>query len=325
MANYLNSIPSKLIEKKLAKKLVMTLLARNEEDILDLCIEFHLNSGVDFIVATNNASTDSTREILEKYQKQGVLHLIDEPSTNYDQVAWVDRMIKIAKNKYKADFVINVDADEFWFCNYGNIKLALPDAKKFNVVCVNSFQINPPKIESKKFEINRDIVGWIAPAWKCLHSVRGYKKIGMGNHDVYMKSGFRKYYFTLDITIFHFCLRSYAQYERKVINTYNSLEQGLKEGKYSIDAGTHIREYYELFLKGELKNYYDFLANEVNGRVKDNRLYDFINNGYKSIESKTCEDFKLFNSAIKIVKKNRLDKLKLSLSRRIHKVKKYLP
>ena len=59
-------------------KLVMTLLVRDEEDILDAQIAFQLNSGVDFVIATDNRSEDGTAEILESYARQGVLHLLRE-------------------------------------------------------------------------------------------------------------------------------------------------------------------------------------------------------------------------------------------------------
>ena len=50
-------------------KLVMTLLVRNEADIVDAQIAFHLNAGVDFVIATDNRSNDGTTEILERYER----------------------------------------------------------------------------------------------------------------------------------------------------------------------------------------------------------------------------------------------------------------
>ena len=57
-------------------KLVMTLLARDEADVVDAQISFHLNAGVDHVIATDNRSTDGTTEIFESYAQAGYLHLI---------------------------------------------------------------------------------------------------------------------------------------------------------------------------------------------------------------------------------------------------------
>ncbi len=53
----------------MTNKLIMTLLVRDEADILEYNICHHLNQGVDFIIAIDNGSIDKTPDILRKYQK----------------------------------------------------------------------------------------------------------------------------------------------------------------------------------------------------------------------------------------------------------------
>jgi hypothetical protein len=66
-------------------KLVLTVLARDEADVIDAQIGFHLNAGVDFVIATDNNSRDGTTEILEAYERDGALHLIREPAEGLRQ------------------------------------------------------------------------------------------------------------------------------------------------------------------------------------------------------------------------------------------------
>ena len=49
----------------------MTLLVRDEADVVDAQIAHHLSAGVDFVVATDNRSVDGTTEILERWESEG--------------------------------------------------------------------------------------------------------------------------------------------------------------------------------------------------------------------------------------------------------------
>jgi len=103
-------------------KLVMTLLARDEADIVDAQLKFHLNAGVDYVVATDNLSQDGTTDILESYAKDGVLHLIREPGEYLRQADWITRMGRMAASDFGADWVIHSDADEFWWPRGDSLK-----------------------------------------------------------------------------------------------------------------------------------------------------------------------------------------------------------
>ena len=93
----------------------MTLLARDEVDVVESWLAFHLNAGADFVVATDNRSQDGTTEILERYAREGHVHVIHEDGEDLRQDEWVTRMARLAATDFAADWVINSDADEFWW------------------------------------------------------------------------------------------------------------------------------------------------------------------------------------------------------------------
>ena len=95
--------------------LVMTLLARDEADVIESWLSFHLNAGADFVVATDNRSEDGTTEVLERFAREGHVHLIREDGEDLRQNEWVTRMARLAATDFGADWVINSDADEFWW------------------------------------------------------------------------------------------------------------------------------------------------------------------------------------------------------------------
>ncbi|MGH3136160.1 MAG: glycosyltransferase family 2 protein [Gaiellaceae bacterium] len=102
-------------------KIVQTLLVRDEADIIDAHLAYHLNHGVDFVIATDHDSQDGTTEILETYARDGYVRRTPE-SGAMREVKWRTRMARIAFVEHGADWVINADADQFWWPRRGDLR-----------------------------------------------------------------------------------------------------------------------------------------------------------------------------------------------------------
>lgn len=112
-------------------RVVLTLLVRDEVDVVADMLLWHLSHGVDHVIAMDNASTDGTTEILEDLAATGALTLIHQPSDAYLQDVWTTEMAHIARNEHAADWVIPSDADEFWMATgEGDLKDALADISR---------------------------------------------------------------------------------------------------------------------------------------------------------------------------------------------------
>src|SRR5215210_8653678 len=105
-------------------KIVMTLLVRNEEDILDAHLSFHRAAGVDLVLAIDNDSDDSTPDILASYARDGFVDVMRE-TDDLQQAEWVTKLARRAATEFGADWVINSDADEFWWPRGGSLREVL--------------------------------------------------------------------------------------------------------------------------------------------------------------------------------------------------------
>ena len=204
----------------------MTLLVRNEADIVDAQIAYHLNAGVDLVIATDNRSEDGTTEILERYAHAGCLHLLHEDGDDMRQDEWVTRMARLAATEFEADWVIDSDADEFWWPRGGSLKevlAAIPE--RYGIVrgCWRHFV---PRPDDGEVFYERMTVRLTTPAppgdmrtifhahQKIAHRGDPFVRVERGNHDV-DGPGLEPLRAWHPIDVLHFSLRSSAQLERK--------------------------------------------------------------------------------------------------------------
>ena len=204
----------------------MTLLARDEADVVESWLEFHLNAGADFVVATDNNSKDGTSDVLERYARDGRLHLVREAGDDLRQNEWVTRMARLAATEFGADWVINSDADEFWWprgASLSHVLDAIPPRYGTFGAFLRTFAPRPDSAEpfaerltvrfSALAPIN-DPASLFKPIRKVIH--RGHPEITLtrGNHAV-VDSPFDPLRGWFPVEVLHFPLRSLAQCEHK--------------------------------------------------------------------------------------------------------------
>ena len=239
----------------------MTLLVRDEADIIDDHIAFHLAAGVDFVIVADNGSTDGTTEILERYARDGFVHRIGLPDP-FSQVDVVTRMARLAATEFGADWVINSDADEFWWTRTGTLKELLGAVPaRFGSVrgMWRNFVARP---ETAGHFAERMTVRSQKPTpgvhpfnthFKTLHRGSPDVEVGGGNHDVTGR-GLTPLFGWYPIDVLHFPIRSLDQFERKFMRWWQitSVEGEASNPYYNVVRDAHregrIAELYAPFV-----------------------------------------------------------------------------
>jgi Glycosyl transferase family 2 len=208
-------------------RLVLTVLARDEADVIDAQIAFHLNAGVDFVVATDNRSQDGTTEILESYAEAGCLRLIHERREGLRQGEWVTRMARLAATEHGADWVINSDADEFWWPRGSSLKDVFAAVPTRYGVVQSFWRSFVPRPDDGAFFAERmtarlsqhapinDPTSFYRPVKKVAHRADANVVVGRGNHGL-VGSALAPLPSWHPVEVLHFPLRSRAQWMRKV-------------------------------------------------------------------------------------------------------------
>lgn len=262
-------------------KLVMTLLARDEADIIDAWLAFHLNAGADFVIATDNRSVDGTTDVLERYGREGHLHLIREPGEDLRQNEWVTRMARLAATDFGADWVINSDADEFWWprgASLRDVLVAIPPrygtVSAFLRVFVPRPDAPEPFVERMTARFSavapiNDPASLYKPIRKVIHRAHPEIQVTRGNHAL-VDSPFAPLRGWFPIEVFHFPLRSLAQCEHKADLQGTAFEKHIARPPTAYHA-----RMFEALKSGTLGEYYESLVideDELERGVAEGRL-----------------------------------------------------
>jgi hypothetical protein len=261
-------------------KVVMTLLVRDEVDIVESWLAFHLNAGADFVIATDNRSRDGTTEVLETYASKGLLHLIREPGEDLRDGEWVTRMARLAATDFGADWVVNSDADEFWWPRGGSLErvlAAIPERYGTVSAFLRTFVPRPGDAAfAERMTVRFSALAPIhdpnslyRPIRKVVHRADPAITLVRGHHTARdtALAPLRGWY---PIEAFHFPLRTREQCARK------ALVMGTAFAKHIDRASTgYHAEMFEALKSGAIDRYYESLVvddREVERGVAEGRL-----------------------------------------------------
>jgi hypothetical protein len=198
----------------------------------------------------------------------------------------------LAKKIYKPDWIINSDADEFWIPNNDN---GIKEYLKFKggVLRIERFNMIPPfdSIEQEDiffdsiYEVSNQINYRVAEredisillgqaSRKIIVNPYGLIKINSGNHSAEHIAFWNKKD-SKNIKNYHYPIRSYKQFEKRVITRKEVLESFP-----NVKMGDHYRVLVSKYNSGKLKDEYRkfiFKQNEIEllkkiGVVSENRI-----------------------------------------------------
>lgn len=259
----------------MTERIVLITVPYDQVDIVADFLDWHLDLGIDFILALDGGSTDGTRDVLEQYTKTGRVVWLPLPDRDMTRYPIADELAAMARDRYQADWIIYADVDEFVCTRGRSLSAVLADADREGVTLLDiprrtmTGPMIPPgrrATEVLTLRIDRTVVptaeqqiSWDFPVPFVFLEVGGHLAIrasaigtiAMGVHAAATTWGKSA---TSDLYILHYAIRGYAELQQKVQNT----EKWIADNPHlPLGWGWHWRRWIQLEKNGRLREDYE--------------------------------------------------------------------
>ena len=124
-------------------KIASVLAPSDDAELLATHLAFHLSAGVDLVLVTDDGVDSATWELLESYERDGLLQRVRE-----EEVGGGDprtRLARLAVTDHGADWVLSSDADEFWWPRGESLRDVLAAMPRRYGVIQGLVRVFPPR------------------------------------------------------------------------------------------------------------------------------------------------------------------------------------
>ena len=259
-----------------ASRIVLITVPFDQADILPDFLDWHLDLGIDLILAMDSGSTDGSRELLDTYAKTNRVVWTPLPERNIARYAQGDELAALARDRYGADWIILCDVDEFLCTTSGDVRTILAQADLDGISMLTlprRTMTGPPLLagqratEALTLRIDRTVelpleqlISGNYPVPFVFLEVGGHLAVrasalaqyGTGAH--FATTTWGKSATSDELYLLHYAIRGYESLRTKVQNTKAWLADNPQLGP---GWGWHWRRWIRLDEEGRLKEDYD--------------------------------------------------------------------
>jgi hypothetical protein len=294
-------------------RVVLLVLPSDQGDILKDYIEWHLDLGVDLILAEDVGSSDNTHEILEFFSNTGRVQWSLVPEKNRLKYRPEETLAKMAIDEHGADWIIMSDVDEFLCPQGDDLRTILQRAAADNVAAlsVSCFNMTGPVPESgttatetHTLRIDRrldpsteqllsdDIPApyvFIRHPPKTITRASSFAGYGPGTHTV--KTTWGKYGEFPELRFLHYPIRGFDRFQTKIANAAAFFEENSHLEPW---WSWHWRRWIRLNQEGRLREEYEsqFLSPA--------RAQELVRDGICTVDETIANWIKNKNSAARL-------------------------